>query len=92
MILSYKELKIKLLTNTGVFSCIHQSKTIKSFKGQQVSIFTSDNTIKITSNNLKYNFNNTVISTIYLGTLNESTSGEFELLISHGSLLIFQTY
>mgnify|MGYP001399407666 CR=1 FL=1 len=58
----------------------------------QVSIFTSDNTIKITSNNLKYNFNNSAISYIYLGTLNESNDDFFELTISHGSLLIFQTY
>ena len=91
-LLDYKDLKIKLLTDTGVFSCIHQSKTIKSFKGQQVSIFTSDNTIKITSNDIKYNFNDTIISTIYSGTLNESTSDDFKLFISHGSLLIFQTY
>ena len=91
-LLDYKDLKIKLLTDTGVFSCIHESQNIESFKGQQVSIFTSDNTIKITSNNLKYNFNNSSISNIFIGTLNESTSGSFRLSISHGSLLIFQTY
>ncbi|SVD21640.1 uncharacterized protein METZ01_LOCUS374494, partial [marine metagenome] len=67
-ILDYKNLKIQLFTNTGIFSCIHKSQKIESFKGQQVSIFTLDNTIKITSNNLKYNFNDTVISAIYLGT------------------------
>ena len=91
-ILGYKDLNIKLYTDTGIFTCIHESQNIESFKGQQVSIFTLDNTIKITSNNLKYNFNNVVISAIYLGTLNESTSNDFKLSISHGSLLIFQTY
>ena len=91
-LLDYKDLKIKLFTDTGIFSCIHESQNIESFKGQQVSIFTSDNTIKITSNNLKYNFNDTAISYIYSCTLNESTSDNFEILISHGSLLIFQTY
>ena len=91
-ILDYKDSNIKLYTNTGVFTCIHKSQKIESFKGQQVSIFTADPTMKITSKNLKYRFNNTAISAIYSGTLNESTLGEFELLISHGSLLIFQTY
>ena len=91
-ILDYKDLKIQLFTNTGIFTCIHESQNIESFKGQQVSIFTLDNTIKITSNNLKYNFNKTVISAIYLGALNESISDDFKLSISHGSLLIFQTY
>jgi thiamine pyrophosphokinase len=91
-ILNYKDLNIKLYTDTGFFTCIHKSQKIASFKGQQISIFTADNTIKITSNNLKYNFNKNNISNLYLGTLNESYSNEFELLISHGSLLIFQTY
>ena len=91
-ILDYKDLKIKLYTNTGVFTCIHGSQNIESFKGQKVSIFTADNTIKITSNNLKYNFNQTTISSIYSGTLNESNSHNFKLSISHGSLLVFRTY
>ena len=91
-ILSYKDLNIKLYTDTGFFTCIHKSQKIESFKGQQVSIFTADPTIKITSKYLKYNFNKNSITNIYSGTLNESTLGEFELLISHGSLLIFQTY
>ena len=91
-LLEYKDLNIKLFTNSGMFSCIHKSQKLESFKGQQVSIFTSDNTIKITSNKLKYNFNTNSISSIYLGTLNESISDDFKLSISHGSLLIFQTY
>ena len=91
-LLDYKNLKIKLFTDTGTFSCIHKSQNIESFKGQQISIFSPDSTIKITSNNLKYNFNNNNISTLYYGTLNESISDLFEFLISHGSLLIFQTY
>ena len=91
-LLEYKDLNIKLFTNSGMFSCIHKSQKLESFKGQQISIFTLDNTIEITSNNLKYNFNNTIIYSIYLGTLNESNDDFFELTISHGSLLIFQTY
>ena len=91
-ILNYEDLNIKLFTNTGVFSCIHKDQKVDSFKGQQVSIFTSDSMIKITSKNLKYNFNNNTISAIYSGTLNESLSDSFELIISHGNLLIFQVY
>jgi len=91
-LLNYKDLNIKLFTDTGFFSCIHQNQTIESYKGQQVSFFAIDPTIKITSNNLKYNFNNSSLSDIFIGTLNESTSGDFKLSISHGSLLIFQDY
>jgi len=91
-LLDYKDINIKIYTDTGIFSCIHKDQNIESFKGQQVSIFTLDTTIKITSNNLKYNFNNNAISNIYIATLNESISDFFKLKISHGSLLIFQSY
>ena len=88
----YKDLNIKLFTDGGYFSCIHKDQKIDSFKGQQVSIFSTDPTIKITSNNLMYNFNHSSISALYYGTLNESTFESFKLTISHGSLIIFQTY
>jgi len=91
-LLDYEDINIKIYTDTGIFSCIHKDQNIESFKGQQVSIFTLDSTIKIASNNLKYNFNNNNISDIYTGTLNESLYDFFELEISHGSLLIFQCY
>ena len=91
-LLKYKNLNIRLFTDTGFFTCIHKDEKIESFKGQQVSIFSPDPTIKITSNNLKYNFSNTTISNLFYGTLNESTNDFFEIIISHGSLLIFQTY
>ena len=88
----YKNLNIKIYTDYGIFSCIDKTQNIESFKGQRISIFALDSTIKITSNNLKYNFNKRNISNIYIGTLNESTSNYFKLKISHGSLLIYQAY
>ena len=91
-LLNYKDVNIKLFTDTGVFTCIHADQKIESHKGQQVSIFSLDSTIKITSNNLKFNFNKKPINTLFSGTLNESEGDFFELKISHGNLIIFQTY
>ena len=91
-ILNYKKIKIKLLTDYGIFSCIHKSKKIKSFKGQSISFFTSDNSITISSNHLKYNFNDNNINNLYLGSLNECLYDYFDIKISHGNLLIFQSY
>jgi len=91
-LLNYKDVNIKLFTDTGVFTCIHADQKIESHKGQQVSIFSLDSTIKITSNNLKFNFNKQPISTLFSGTLNESKGDFFELKISHGNLIVFQTY
>ena len=91
-LLKYNDIKIKLYTDSGIFSCIHKSQNIESFKGQQISIFATDPTIKITSKHLKYNFNKNSISSIFYGTLNESLNDFFKLDISHGKTLIFQSY
>ena len=91
-LLDYKNLDIRIFTDTGYFSCIHKSQNINSFKDQKISLFSTDKTITITSNGLMYNFNNNAISSLFYGTLNMSTSKIIDIKISHGSLLIFQTY
>ena len=83
---------IKILTDTGIFKSVASNEKIKSFKGQKVSIFAMDHTIKITSNSLKYNFNNQNITNMFYGTLNESIDDNLNFKISHGKLLIFQSY
>jgi len=88
----YPDINIKIFTNTGVFYLINDSKKIKSFKGQKVSVFTVDNTIEIKSHGLKYNFNKNTLSALFSGTLNESNGSFFNIKISHGSLLIYQSY
>ncbi len=89
---NYPKINIKIFTDTGTFRLINNSKKIKSFKGQQVSFFSIDNNIKIKSNGLKYNFNNNYISNLFIGTLNESIGEFFNLKLSHGNLLIYQSY
>ena len=91
-LLNYKDLNIRLFTDTGFFTCIHNDQKIESFKGQQVSLFTADKTIKITSSSLKYNFNDIAICSLFYGTLNESINDFFEIKTSHGKLLMFQSY
>ena len=85
-------LKITLYTNYGIFSVIQDKQKFDSFIGQQISLFATDPKIEVTSNNLKYNFNRNTISTLFYGTLNECINDFFEIEISHGTLLIFQTY
>ena len=88
----YNELDIKIYTDNGIFTCIHKSQKVESFIGQQVSLFSTDPTIKITSYNLMYNFNRNSITHLYKGASNECTNNQFELKISHGSITIFQQY
>ena len=85
-------INIKILTDTGYFTCVDKSRKIKTKVGQNISLFSPDNTIKVSSKGLKYNLNSECISTLFYGTLNESISKNLEIQISHGKLIIFQSY
>jgi len=83
------KINLKIFTQTGCFVCIYKDTSFKSFKGQQVSLFTSNNETKITTKGLKYNFNKESISSLFYGTLNESVDDFFSVEIMTGYLLIF---
>ena len=82
----------RMISDYGSFTTIEGKVTLKSFKGEQVSIFSTDPTIKITSKKLKYNLNKYTISSLYSCTLNESTNNEFTLQISHGRVAVYQAF
>ena len=65
---------------------------LKSFKGEQVSLFSIDSTIVISSEGLKYNLNKLTINTLYSCTLNESIGDIVKLTISHGSIITYQAF
>ena len=48
-------LEIILYTNYGIFSVVQEKQAFDSFTGQQISIFSADSNIEVTSKNLKYN-------------------------------------
>ena len=86
------QMKCTILTNHGKFTVMEGTVEFNSFRGQQVSLFSVDPEIKITSHNLKYNFNITKLTTIYDGSLNESIDKLFTLTISHGKILVYQVF
>ncbi len=85
-------LNIKMYTDNGVFNLISKSTVFKSFKNQAVSIFSIDKTITINSKNLNYPYKNKSLNNLYEGTLNNSIGNEFEIGLSHGTILVFQQY
>tara|TARA_B100000579_G_C22847920_1_gene865540 strand:+ start:3242 stop:3874 length:633 start_codon:yes stop_codon:yes gene_type:complete len=91
-LLNYNKLNIKIFTDTGLFRVVENGQDINSFKGQNISIFSTDKTIKLTTNYLKYNFNKSIISTIFKGTLNKSIKDKITFKLSHGYILLFQEY
>ena len=82
-------IEIEIIGKYGDFSIINKTKTISSYKGQSISLFSTDPTIFIRTKNLKYNLNGK-LKNLYQGTLNESMSSNFKLSISHGKVLIYK--
>ena len=85
-------LKCTLITDYGYFKTAEGTDEFQSFKGQQVSLFSTDPEIEITSRNLKYNLISTKLTYLYSGSLNESVSKNFTLCISHGKILVYQAF
>ena len=86
------QLKMTIFTDHGKFSVVKGEHKFDSFTGEQVSLFSTDNTIKITSTYLKYNFNKKNLTNLYFGSLNESINDVFTLSISHGKILVYQVF
>ena len=86
------KIKIDLITDYGIFSTCNNYSEFKSFIGQQVSIFTTDKKLKITSSNLKYGLKNKTLDSIYAGTLNESLSEKFSIHCVGGRTLIYRCH
>tara|TARA_A100001011_G_C13899711_1_gene670556 strand:+ start:58 stop:675 length:618 start_codon:yes stop_codon:yes gene_type:complete len=86
------KIDLKIISNYGQFTVINKKTKLRSFSGQQISLFSIDKEIKISSNNLKYNLKNSNLKTLYSGTLNESKSDFITINISHGSILIYQLF
>ena len=86
------KLDLTIYTNYGIFSVVNGEQKFDSFKGQQVSLFSADQNIEITSTYLKYNLNNKKLTNLYCGTLNESLNEVFTISISHGKILVYQVF
>jgi thiamine pyrophosphokinase len=84
--------ELQLLTDYGVFVAIERTTSFESFAGQQVSLFSLDNTTKITTHQLKYPIRNGSLLQWWQGTLNEAQGNSFTVEIDKGSLLVWRTY
>ncbi len=86
------KMDLVMYTNTGIFIPITKSEELQTEPGQQVSLFTIDPTLKITSRGLKYPLQNVSLDNLHAGILNESNGTSVQLDFSHGTLLVFLKY
>lgn len=91
LLADYAELAgVIMVTNWGIFTPIHSITEFKSYKGEQVSIFSIDPK-KLTTHNLKYPVEGRILTNWWQGSLNESLGDSFSI-DPEGRVIVFQAY
>jgi thiamine pyrophosphokinase len=83
------QMDMVMITNYGRFYTVYESQVFDGIKGQQVSLFSVDQSIKITTAGLEYPLQNEALPTLYEGTLNAMVDDQFSINISHGQILVY---
>ena len=81
-----------MLTDSGSFRVYDRSVTIVSRPGQQVSLFSIDPSLTITSSGLRYPLTKLQLNSWWRGTLNEATGDSVSLQFENGRVIVFTEY
>ncbi len=79
MVEYFPRIDVWIISDYGMFSMVRSGEHVHSCAGEKISIFSIDNTTRITSNGLKYPLNDLLLSNWYRATLNEATADSFTL-------------
>lgn len=81
---------VTMITDNGTFVPVQESKSLNTFKGQQISIFAMEQDTPVFSEGLKYPLNGLAPNKWWQATLNEAMGESFSLSFPAGrTLLIF---
>ncbi len=84
-----KVAKVMMVTDAGILLPFHKCTPIETFAGQQVSIFSFDNRMEITSKGLKYPLVKKKLTRWWEATLNEAVGNRIELDFAGGPVVVF---
>jgi len=87
-----RDVKTVMLTDTGSFRVFDKIATIDSYTGQQVSLFSIDPDMAVTSTGLRYPLKDLKLNNWWRGTLNEAEGGSFTLEFEKGMIIVFMEY
>jgi thiamine pyrophosphokinase len=87
-----RSIAVVMMTDTGTFRVYDSSVTIGSSPGQQVSLFSIDPSLKVTSSGLKYPLSGLTLHSWWRGTLNEADAHTFSLEFENGQVIVFTEY
>lgn len=92
LLLNYNEIiEAEMISDYGTWKAYNSPGLIDSFKGQQISIFSTKPDLRISSKNLKYPLHKLKLENWWMGTLNESLSSSFSLKFI-GEIILFQKF
>ncbi len=83
---------VEMVTDFGTFVPLLSTARLDSYAGQQVSIFSFNNSTRITTRNLKYPIQEKTLPSPWMGTLNESLGDWFEIEFTPGPIIVFRTH
>ena len=83
------DIKVRMVTDYGVFIPMKESCRVDCVTGQQVSIFSIGENTVITSEGLKYPLKERVLKNWWEATLNEAISNSFGIEFRGGPIIIF---
>ncbi|MDD4032423.1 MAG: thiamine diphosphokinase [Bacteroidales bacterium] len=83
---------LTLETDYGRFIPLVSSTTLPSCLNQQISLFTLDPFLKITTEGLRYPIQNRALSSWWEGTLNASEGESFRISFERGIVLVYMAY
>ena len=84
----HKRIKVSMHTDNGVFIPISQSTTFEVEKGRQISLFSLNPNLEISSKGLKYPLDKLALKGWWMGTLNEAIENEFQINFEGESAVI----
>ncbi len=83
------DVKVKMVTDYGIFVPYSKSCRVDCVAGQQVSIFSMGEGTAITLDGLKYPLKNRVLKNWWEATLNEAVAESFRVNFSGGPIIVY---
>jgi thiamine pyrophosphokinase len=87
-----KQVRVRMVTDTGTIFTVLNSGSFSARKGQQVSIFSLNPDTEITSFGLKYPLVKRQIKSWWEATLNETTGDTYSLDFEGGPVIVYERF
>jgi thiamine pyrophosphokinase len=75
----FPRIEVQIISDFGMFYLVRSGEEVNSFPGERISLFSIDNSIRVSSRGLLYPLKDLQLSNWYTASLNEATADRFML-------------